>query len=287
VTSQSQVLANISRNLSLPLIAAPMSGASGPELVIAACLGGIAGSFPTRNCTSSEELDDWLSTIQAARAEAAAADPAKKIGPVSANLIIRGNNRLEADIEAIVRHKVNFVITSVGSPVSIIAPLRAAGIPILADVASMHHAHRALEAGVDGLVLLSAGAGGHTGWANPFAFVRAVRAEYDGPVVLAGGISDGVALFAATVLGCDLAYMGTKFLGTNESRVSSEYKEALLAATMDDIEVGMAPNGVVASMIKGGKGSAGHTVCAVTELLSVGEVIAQTTREWEAARAAR
>ncbi|MGE3077035.1 MAG: NAD(P)H-dependent flavin oxidoreductase [Dehalococcoidia bacterium] len=278
------VVPDFRAKLSLPLIAAPMSGVSSPELVTEACLAGIVGAFPTRNCRTLEELDQWLANIQAARRQAEA--EGKPSGLLSANLVIRGNNRLAEDIQAIIRHGVDFVITSVGSPKEFVAPLHDAGISVFADVASMHHAHRALEAGVDGLVLLSAGAGGHTGWANGFAFTRAVRAEYDGPVVMAGGISDGTALWAAIVLGCNLAYMGTKFIATHESAASDAYRHKLTEISFDEIELGMAPNGVAASTIRGGPGSAGHSVSGVRRIMSVREVVAETAAEWNAARAA-
>ena len=278
------IVPDFSSKLVLPLIAAPMSGVSTAELVTESCLAGIVGSFPTRNCRTVEELDAWLSSIQEARRRAEA--DGRPSGLLSANLVIRGNNRLSEDIEAIIRHGVDFVITSVGSPKDFVAPLHDAGIAVLADVASMHHAHRALEAGVDGLVLLSAGAGGHTGWANGFAFTRAVRAEYSGPVVLAGGISDGAALWAAIVLGCDLAYMGTKFIATHESAANDVYRQKLTEISFDEIELGMAPNGVAASSIKGGPGSAGHSVSGVTRIMSVREVVDETMAEWQAARTA-
>jgi len=267
--------------LPLPLIAAPMTGVSGPELVTASCLSGIAGSFPSGNCKTIDELDEWLTAIQGAREAARKAGAA--VGPLAVNLIIRGNRRIAEDIEAIARHGVDFVITSVGSPAEVVGPLHDAGISVIADVASLHHGRRALEAGVDGLVLLTAGAGGHTGWANGFAFVRAVRAEYSGPVIMAGGISDGAALWSAVVLGCDLAYMGTRFIATEESRASNEYKQALVTSSLDDIELGIAPNGIAASSIRGGAGSAGHSVSGVREILSVREVVEEATREWQAA----
>ncbi|MEO8539114.1 MAG: nitronate monooxygenase [bacterium] len=276
--------AEVQQSLSLPLIAAPMTGVSGPELVIAACLAGIAGSFPTGNCRSIEDLDHWFSEIQSKRAQAR--DEGKAAGSLSANIIIRGNKRIAEDITSIIRNNVDFVITSVGSPKDICGPLNDAGICVLADVASMHHAERALEAGAGGLVLLSAGAGGHTGWANGFAFVRAVRAMYDGPLVLAGGVSDGVALWGAQVLGYDLAYMGTRFIPTTESMASPEWKQTLIDIEFDEIEVGIAANGVAASMIKGGRGSAGHTVSAVKRIMSTREVVEETAREYAAARAA-
>lgn len=274
----------VQQSLSLPLICAPMSGVSGPELVTAACLAGIAGSFPTRNCESIEQLDSWLSGIQQARS--CARDEGRPSGSLSANIIIRGNKRIPEDIEAVIRHKVDFVITSVGSPTDICGPMNDAGICVLADVASMRHAELALEAGAGGLVLLSAGAGGHTGWANGFAFARAVRRMYDGPLVLAGGVSDGVALWAAEVLGYDMAYMGTRFIATTESMASAEWKQTLVNIEFDEIEVGIAPNGVAASMIKGGRGSAGHTVSSVRRIASVAEVVAETAAEYQAAREA-
>jgi nitronate monooxygenase len=275
-------LEGILSTLKLPLIAAPMTGVSGPDLVIAACREGIAASFPTGNCRTPEELDAWLTQMQSARSAARdAGDPA---GALSANIIIRGNARIHTDIETLARHRVDFVITSVGSPVEVVGPLHDAGIAVLADVASMRHAELALEAGVDGLVLLSAGAGGHTGWANGLAFVRAVRSTYAGPVVLAGGISDGVALWASVVLGCDLAYMGTRFIATHESLAGDEWRNKLVEVSLDDIDVAVAPNGVKASFIRGGGGSAGHTVSGVSKLMSVHELIAETAAEFESAR---
>lgn len=132
----------------------------------------------------------------------------------------------------------------------------------------------------------SAGAGGHTGWANGMAFTRAVRAEYSGPLVLAGGISDGAALWAAIVLGCDLAYMGTKFIATHESAANDDYRQRLTEISFDDIELGMAPNGVAASSIRGGHGSAGHSVSGVASVMSVRALVDQTLAEWNAARQA-
>ncbi|MFN8506392.1 MAG: nitronate monooxygenase [Dehalococcoidia bacterium] len=271
-------IADVVAALPLPLICAPMTGVSGPELTAAACVAGVAGSFPTGNCRTSEELDGWLAGIQAARSAARAAG--RQVGPLAVNLIIRGNRRIAEDIDLIVKHGVDFVITSVGSPAEVVGPLHAGGVSIIADVASMHHAARALEAGVDGLVLLTAGAGGHTGWANGFAFVRAVRAEYAGPVVMAGGISDGAALWAARVLGCDLGYMGTKFIATVEARGTPEYKGALVTSSLDDVTLGIAPNGIAASSLKSGSGSAGHSVSGVRAITTAAELVETTRREW-------
>ncbi len=218
-------LARFRDRLSLPLIAAPMFLVSGVELVVAACRNGVIGSFPTVNCRSPEQLDEWLTDIDT-RLKAHADASGKPSAPVCANLIVhRSNARLEQDLQVLLRHRPEMVITSVGSPAPVIGPLHDAGALVFADVASIRHAERAVAAGADGLVLLTAGAGGQTGWLNPFVFVRAVRAFFDGPIVLAGGIADGHALRAAQALGCDLAYMGTKFIATRESMADARYKE--------------------------------------------------------------
>ena len=210
-------LARFRDRLRLPLIAAPMFLVSGVELVAAACAHGVVGAFPTVNCRSPEQLDTWLTDI-AARLSRDRDRTGRASAPVCPNLIVhRSNPRLAQDLAVLLRHRPEIVITSVGSPAPVLKPLQDAGALVFADVASIRHAERAVEAGADGLVLLTAGAGGQTGWLNPFAFVRAVRAFFDGPLVLAGGISDGHALHAAEALGCDLGYMGTRFIATRES----------------------------------------------------------------------
>jgi nitronate monooxygenase len=230
----------ITRRLALPLIAAPMLRVSGPDLVVAACNAGVVGAFPTKNARTADELDAWLTGIRA-RLEPTAA-------PFCPNLIMR-DARLAEDLAVISRHRAEVVITSVGSPTPAVAPLHDAGALVLADVATLRHAERAIEAGADGLILLTAGAGGQTGWLNPFAFVRAVRSLFDGIVVLAGGISDGVALSAAISLGCDLAYMGTRFIATHESLASDAYRAMLVEASMDDVLLTASFTGLPANML--------------------------------------
>lgn len=235
--------------LRLPLIAAPMFLVSGVELVCAAVDAGIVGSFPTANCRTTEELERWLREMRdrAARGEQASGRAAGVICP---NLIVhKSNPRVAPDLEVIVRHAPKMVITSVGSPAPVLGPLHDVGTLVFADVASIRHAERAAAAGADGLVLLTAGAGGQTGWLNPFAFVRAVRRFFAGPIVLAGGISDGVALRAALALGCDLAYMGTKFIATHESMGAPAYKQMLVEASADDILLTRAFTGLQTSML--------------------------------------
>ncbi|MDO8704403.1 MAG: nitronate monooxygenase [Sulfuricaulis sp.] len=216
---------------------------SGPELVIAACRAGVIGAFPTANAGGADGLDAWLARIMAALGPGDA--------PCCPNIIIhRPPLALAQDIAAVRRHRVELVITSVGSPAPVIAPLHEAGCLVFADVGTLAHAKKAVQAGADGLVLLSAGAGGQTGWLNGLAFVRAVRGFFDGPVVLAGGISDGAALWAAQALGCDLAYMGTKFIATQESLAAPGYKQMVVEAEIDDVQLTRAFSGLRASMLR-------------------------------------
>lgn len=309
--------------LFLPLIAAPMFLVSGVDLVSAACAAGVIGAFPTVNCRTSDELENWITEIEARLAKAA--DEAhRSVAPWCANLIVHHSNaRLKDDLVVLLRHKPEIVITSVGSPAPVIAPLHDAGALVFADVATIRHAERALAAGADGLVLLTAGAGGQTGWLNPLAFVRAVRQFFDGPVVLSGGVSDGAALLAAQAMGCDLAYMGTKFIATRESLANPAYRDMLVAARADDVLLTRAFTGLEANMLKPsivaagldpdnlpardtidiGKDisiesrekqptrwrdvwSAGHSVSGVDAVVSVVELVSQTRAEYDAAWAA-
>src|SRR6185436_13777761 len=250
MTQSIDPLSRFRDRLSLPLIAAPMFLVSGVELVVAACRNGVIGAFPTVNCRSPEQLEEWLGEIEG-RLRRHADESGKQTAPVCPNLIVhRSNARLAQDLKVLLRHKPEIVITSVGSPAPVLAPLHDAGALVLADVASIRHAKRAVEAGADGLVLLTAGAGGQTGWLNPFAFVRAVRAFFDGPLVLAGGVSDGHALRAATALGCDLAYMGTRFIATQESMADARYKAMLVEASADDILLTRAFTGLETNMLR-------------------------------------
>lgn len=307
--------------LSLPLIAAPMFLVSGPALVKAACRGGVIGSFPTANCRTVEELDRWLADM-GEDLKRAADEAGRAPAPLCPNLIVhRSNTRVPDDLAAVLRHKVELVITSVGSPEPVLKPLKDQGCLVLADVASVRHAEKAVAAGVDGLVLLTAGAGGQTGWVNPFAFVRAVREFWDGIVVMAGGMADGQAVAAAEMLGCDLAYMGTKFIATRESLAKDAYKEMLVRSRLDDVLLTRAFTGLETNMLRPSiaaagldpenlpvRGaidvakdinaserdrpdarrwkdiwSAGHTVSGVADVPSVAELIERTKAEYDAA----
>nr|WP_024520841.1 nitronate monooxygenase [Bradyrhizobium sp. Tv2a-2] len=217
---------------------------SGVELVTSVCRSGVIGAFPTANARSVEELDGWLTRI-----EHDLANQERPAAPHCPNLIIR-QPRYKDDLACLVRHKVEIVTTSVGSPATAIEPLHEIGCLVFADIASLHHAEKAIQAGADGLILLAAGAGGHTGWVNPFAFVRAVRGMFDGPVVLAGGIADGVSLAAARLLGCELACMGTSFIATRESMASDAYRQMLVESTLDDVMLTRAFSGLDANMLR-------------------------------------
>lgn len=267
--------------LRIPLIAAPMTGASGYDLVAATTAAGIAGSFPVHNARTIPELDQWLTDL--------AARPGEH-GPVVPNILVnKANDRRRAEIETVIAHGVPAVITSVGSPVDVIGPLHDAGILVLADVASMRHVDRALALGVDGLVLLAAGAGGQTGFANPFAFIRAVRQRWDGPTILAGGIVDGQSLYAAQVLGYDLAYMGSPFLATEEAAIGDDWKQAVVGATFDDIEITTELTGLPTSVVRDPAGgvsvfSAGHSVVAMDRVLPAVDLVEQMAQQYAAAK---
>lgn len=236
-----------SQRLALPVIAAPMTGVSGPELVGAACAAGIIGAFPTHNAPSTAALEDWLDQIRQTLESSGAAGPH---APVAANLVVhRSNTRRDDDLDALLRAGVELVITSVGSPKDVIPRLHDAGVRVYADVATLRHAELAAAAGVDGLVLLAAGAGGQTGWSNPFAFVRAVRPVFDGTLVLAGGVSDGAGVVAAQALGADLVYLGTRFIATTESRAAHAYKAAVVASTLDDVTTSTQVSGLAANIL--------------------------------------
>jgi nitronate monooxygenase len=236
---------SLASRLRLPLIAAPMLRVSGPDLVAAACRSGVIGAFPTVNARGAEQLDAWLTRIKARCAEAPG-----PVAPVCPNIIMRRQATLDEDLQVLIRHRVEMVIASVGSPEAVIQPLHDIGCLVFADVASIRHAEKALAAGADGLILLTAGAGGQTGWANPFSFVRAVRKMFDGPIVLSGGMSDGAALWAARTLGCDLGMMGTRFIATPESLGADRYKSMLVDSRLDDVLLTQAFTGLDTNMLR-------------------------------------
>lgn len=236
-------LNELKQHLRLPAIAAPMFLVSGPEMVLAACEAGIMGSMPANNARTIETLDQWLGEISSRTAA---------IGmPWAINIMVhRTYARTDEEMALVLKHKPPVVITALGSPREIVAEIQGYGGIVLADVNSLKHARKAAEAGVDGLVLICSGAGGHTGTLSPFAFVPAVREFYDGAIVLGGGVGSGNAVRAAEVLGADFAYLGTRLIAATESMADPEYKDMLIAASADDIITSASLTGVPANWLK-------------------------------------
>ena len=236
--------------LSLPLIAAPMFLTSGPDMVVAACKAGVVGTFPALNQRTSEGFSDWLDEIEGRLGEGDA--------PIGVNLIAhRTNPRLQADLEVCVAHRVPLIITSLGAVRELVDAVHGYGGAVFHDVVNMRHAAKAAGAGVDGLILVCAGAGGHAGVINPFAMVDEVRAFFDGTVVLAGAISTGRQVAAARAMGADLAYLGTRFIATRESMASDANKEMIRMSSAADIVYTPAISGVPASFLRASLEQAG------------------------------
>lgn len=238
MTSRSQDhLPAVLQNLALPVIGAPMFIASGPELVLAQCKAGIVGGFPALNARPAELLDRWLTDIQADLAAYKTAHPDVIIGPIAVNQIVhQSNDRLAHDVEVCVKHRVPIIISSLQAPPKeMMDAIHGYGGIVLHDVISIRHAHKALDAGVDGLILVAAGAGGHAGTLSPFALVGEVRQFFKGPLALSGAIASGDAVLAAQAMGADLAYIGSRWLATHEANVDEAYRQALVTSVASDI----------------------------------------------------
>lgn len=241
------------KNLRIPAIAAPMFLVSGPEMVVAAARSGIIGSFPTPNARTPEILDQWLQQIT----ERMAAEPGAAAW--AANLVVHpSNDRLPADLELVTRYRAPLVITALGSPARVIGQVHDYGGLVFADVNSVGFARKAAAAGVDGLVLVASGAGGHTGQTAGFAFVEEVRQFWEGPIVLGGAISTGHAIRAAEILGADLAYLGTSLIACAESMADPAYKQMVVDAGAEDIVPSRGITGVTANWLKSSLVAAGY-----------------------------
>jgi len=222
--------------LSLPLIGSPMFIASTPELVIEQCKAGIIGSFPALNARPAAKLDEWLTRIRGELESFAAANPGAKVAPFAVNQIAHASNdRLAHDMEACVRHEVPLIITSLRPPREIVDAAHSYGGLVFHDVISVRHARKAAEQGVDGIIAVCAGAGGHAGMASPFALVREIRQFFAGTIVLSGAMSSGADVFAALALGADMAYIGTRFLATTEAQVPDAYKQMIVDSSSDEV----------------------------------------------------
>ena len=247
----------IADHLALPVFVAPMFLVSGPEIVISACMAGLGGSFPAPNCRTLDDLDGWLDRISSDVARARRSSTSK-VGPWALNMVVhRTYERLDAELELTLKYRPPIVITALGSPKHVIEAVHSYGGLVFADVNSVAFARKAVAAGVDGLILVAAGAGGHVGPLAGFAFVPEVRQFWNGPLVLAGAISDGRAVRAAEVLGADLAYMGTRFIAAEESMAPQGYRDMLIGAGAEDIALTDAVTGVPANFLRHSLAAAG------------------------------
>jgi nitronate monooxygenase len=247
------------QDLSLPAIAAPMFLISGPQLVIECCKNGIVGTFPALNQRTSEGFEEWLLEIKTAL-DKFEKETGKKAAPFGVNLIVHPTNpRLEADVKLCIKHKVPLVITSLGAVAQVVQAIHSYGGLVFHDIIKKRHAEKAAEAGVDGLILVAAGAGGHAGTINPMTLVAEVKAFFDKTIILSGCISTGRDIASALQMGADLAYMGTRFINTNESKATEEYKEMIIAAGASDIVYTAAISGVHANFLGASLKAAGIT----------------------------
>jgi nitronate monooxygenase len=230
------LIEQLTSRMVLPVLGAPMFIVSTPDLVIAQCASGVIGAFPALNARPAEALDEWIARIEAALDAHRREHPADPVAPFAVNQIIhQSNDRLDHDLDACVRHRVPMIITSLRAPDDVVKRIHDYGGIVFHDVISIRHAEKALEAGVDGLILVCAGAGGHAGTLSPFALVREVRRFFDGPIALSGAITDGAGILAAQAVGADLAYMGTRFIATQEANAVPDYKQMILDSAAADI----------------------------------------------------
>lgn len=306
------------RNLPLPVIASPMFIISTPKLVIEQCKAGVVGSMPALNARPASQLDEWLHEIEETLAAYNRANPDRPAAPYAINQIVhKSNDRLEHDMEAVVKRKVPIVITSLGARVDVNEAIHSYGGVVLHDIINNMFARKAIEKGADGLIAVAAGAGGHAGVKSPFALVQEIREWFDGPIALSGAIANGGAVLAAQAMGADFAYIGSAFIATHEARASDAYKQAIVDGTSDDIVYSSLFTGVHGNYLKpsiraagldpdnlpesdpskmsfgGGEGSkkawkdiwgCGQGIGAVHEVTSVAEFVARLKREYAQAR---
>lgn len=305
--------------LSLPVIGAPMFIVSTPPLVLAQCKAGVVGSFPALNARPESQLDEWLDQITRELAQFQAANPQRKVAPFAVNQIVHASNqRLEHDVGLCVKYKVPIVITSLRPPAEVVSAVHSYGGLVFHDVINLRHAQKAAEQGVDGLIAVCAGAGGHAGLLSPFALLKEIRSFFSGAVILSGAMSTGADVLAAQAMGADLAYLGTRFIATTEANANPEYKKMLVDSGADDIVYtpvfsGVSGNYLRGSIVRAGLDpsnlpvaeqnkmnfstsggseikawkdiwSAGQSVTGIQEILDVSVLVARMRHEYEAAR---
>ncbi len=303
--------------LTLPLVASPMFIASGPALVTAQCQAGVIGAFPALNARPAALLDDWLHEIAESNATFAAQNPDAVVAPFAVNQIVhKSNDRLDADMELVVKHEVPIVITSLGARPEINEAVHSYGGIVLHDVINDRFAHKAIEKGADGLIAVAAGAGGHAGTQSPLALLQEIRAWFDGPLLLSGAIAHGRSILAALAAGADFAYVGSAFLATHEANVVDGYKQMIVDSGAGDIVYSNLFTGVHGNYLRGSIEAAGldpaalptsdpsamsfgtddskawrdiwgsgQGVGAVDEVRTVAELVARFRTEFDAAKA--
>lgn len=244
--------------LRIPLIGAPMFIVSHPGLVIEQCKAGIVGSFPALNARPQEHLDDWIRQIKDELAEYTEQHPDEPVAPYAVNQIAHlSNERLMADMETCVRHEVPIIITSLRPPEQIVQAVHSYGGVVFHDVTSIRHARKAIEQGVDGVIAVCAGAGGHAGQLSPFALVKEIRKDFEGTIILSGSMTSGADVLAAQAMGADLAYIGTRFIATQEAHAADAYKQMIVDSNAADIIYSSLFTGVHGSYLKGSIANAG------------------------------
>ncbi|MDP9065154.1 MAG: nitronate monooxygenase family protein [Pseudomonadota bacterium] len=308
--------------LCLPAIGAPMFIVSTPTLVLAQCKAGIVGTFPALNARPASQLDDWLARITEELSTHARSNPGVRVAPFGVNQIVHSSNgRLEADLQTCVKYRVPIVITSLRPPAEVVSAVHGYGGLVFHDVISVRHARKAADQGVDGIIAVCAGAGGHAGTLSPFALLKEIREVFSGTLVLSGAISSGADVLAARALGADLAYIGTRFIATTEANAGARYKQMLVGSRAEDIVYtaafsGVAGNYLRASIVEAGLDpdhlapgsdsamnfgdddahagrkawrdiwSAGQGVGGIHEIETVQALVARMVREYAAAKAA-
>ena len=307
------------QNLPLPIIGSPLFIISNPKLVIEQCKAGIIGSMPALNARPASQLDEWLAEITETLAAYNKANPDKPAAPFAINQIVhKSNDRLEHDMEMVVKYKVPVIITSLGARTDVNDAIHSYGGVVLHDIINNFFAKKAIEKGADGLIAVAAGAGGHAGVKSPFALIQEIRQWFDGPLALSGSIATGGAVLAAQAMGADFAYIGSAFIATHEARASDAYKQAIVDGNSDDIvysslftgvhgnylrpsivAAGMDPDNLPEGDVKtmnfasgdGSKAKAwkdiwgcGQGIGAVTEVTSTADMVARLKREYEEAK---
>ena len=242
---------SIKDNISIPIIGAPLFLISVPDLVIAQCKAGIIGSFPALNARPQHVLEEWIVKIKTELKEYQEQNPDKKVAPFAVNQICHGSNdRLQGDMEICVKHEVPVIITSLRPPLEVVEAAHSYGGLVFHDVINVRHAKKAADMGVDGLILVCAGAGGHAGALSPFALLREVKSWFDGTIILSGSIGDGYSVASALALGADFAYLGTRFIATHEANAEPEYKQMLIESSANDIVYSNLFTGVLGNYLK-------------------------------------